>query len=135
MSYPGRELDIHTWHVYTCQYPSVGVLMDFRKIEIGMFVMHCHMLNHEDQGMMAKVQIWPKSATTDVIIHVVENTTWRDRLQGAGVGALLVLVLMGLVRAARCRRCVRTEEGSAAVCENQKPLHQDVQGSISHLVV
>ena len=107
--------------------------MDFRKIEIGTFVMHCHMLNHEDQGMMAKVQVWPAAYnknTTDV--SDVGNTVWRDRSQGAGVGALFVVVLMGLVRLTM-RKWART--GPVVECENQKPFHQHAQGSISHLVV
>ena len=30
--------------------------MDFRSIDVGTFVYHCHLLSHEDNGMMAKVQ-------------------------------------------------------------------------------
>jgi Multicopper oxidase len=33
-------------------YPSVTVLIDFRGNDIGDFVFHCHILNHEDLGMM-----------------------------------------------------------------------------------
>ena len=29
--------------------------MDFRSIDVGIFVYHCHILGHEDNGMMAKV--------------------------------------------------------------------------------
>ncbi len=41
-------------------YPSVTVLMDFRGPDTGQFVYHCHILNHEDQGMMAIIQVNPK---------------------------------------------------------------------------
>jgi suppressor of ftsI len=37
---------------------SVVLLMDFRDPIIkGLFVFHCHILDHEDQGMMAKIQV------------------------------------------------------------------------------
>ena len=38
-------------------YPSVTVRMDFRGNDIGDFVYHCHILNHEDQGMMAIIRV------------------------------------------------------------------------------
>ena len=41
-------------------YPSVKVRMDFRGPDIGDFVYHCHILNHEDQGMMAIIRVLPK---------------------------------------------------------------------------
>lgn len=34
-------------------YPQVDALMDFRGPDIGDFVFHCHILGHEDRGMMA----------------------------------------------------------------------------------
>jgi len=41
-------------------YPSVKVRMDFRDPEIaGTFVYHCHVLFHEDGGMMAKIRVDP----------------------------------------------------------------------------
>lgn len=37
---------------------QVKVLMDFRDLVIrGIFVYHCHILDHEDAGMMAKIQV------------------------------------------------------------------------------
>jgi len=38
-------------------YPSVTLLMDFRGAVVGSFVFHCHILNHEDGGMMNIVQV------------------------------------------------------------------------------
>ena len=39
-------------------YPSVTLRMDFRDPNIaGTFVYHCHVLDHEDAGMMAKIQV------------------------------------------------------------------------------
>jgi FtsP/CotA-like multicopper oxidase with cupredoxin domain len=50
-------------------YPSVKVRMDFRDPNIiGTFVYHCHILQHEDGGMMGEIQVLPSagsaSATT-----------------------------------------------------------------------
>jgi FtsP/CotA-like multicopper oxidase with cupredoxin domain len=37
---------------------SVRLLVDFRNpIVRGTFVFHCHMLDHEDGGMMAKIRV------------------------------------------------------------------------------
>jgi FtsP/CotA-like multicopper oxidase with cupredoxin domain len=41
-------------------YPSVTVLMDFRGNITGDFVYHCHILGHEDNGMMAIIRVLPK---------------------------------------------------------------------------
>jgi FtsP/CotA-like multicopper oxidase with cupredoxin domain len=41
-------------------YPSVTIRMDFRDPEtVGTSVYHCHILVHEDQGMMAKILVQP----------------------------------------------------------------------------
>jgi len=40
-------------------YPSVTLLLDFRGQDIGTFVFHCHILGHEDLGMMNVIQIVP----------------------------------------------------------------------------
>ena len=42
-------------------YPSVTVRMDFRGPDTGDFVYHCHILGHEDSGMMAVIRVLPKS--------------------------------------------------------------------------
>jgi len=52
--YNGREL----------QYPSVRVRMDFRDPNtVGTFVYHCHLLEHEDGGMMGLIRIEPADQT------------------------------------------------------------------------
>jgi FtsP/CotA-like multicopper oxidase with cupredoxin domain len=43
----------------TGPYPSVTVRMDFRGMDIGDFVYHCHILGHEDAGMMATIRVLP----------------------------------------------------------------------------
>src|ERR1700733_8566354 len=43
-------------------YPSVKVRMDFRDPNIiGTFVYHCHILQHEDAGMMGSIQVLPSA--------------------------------------------------------------------------
>jgi FtsP/CotA-like multicopper oxidase with cupredoxin domain len=43
----------------TGPYPSVKVRMDFRGPVTGDFVYHCHILGHEDSGMMAIIRVMP----------------------------------------------------------------------------
>ena len=44
------------------QYPSVRLRMDFRDPDtVGTFVYHCHLLEHEDGGMMGLVRVVPAS--------------------------------------------------------------------------
>jgi FtsP/CotA-like multicopper oxidase with cupredoxin domain len=45
----------------TGPYPSITVRMDFRGPDIGDFVYHCHILGHEDSGMMAIIRVLPPS--------------------------------------------------------------------------
>jgi FtsP/CotA-like multicopper oxidase with cupredoxin domain len=44
------------------QYPSVRLRMDFRDPNlVGTFVYHCHLLEHEDGGMMGVIRVLPAS--------------------------------------------------------------------------
>jgi FtsP/CotA-like multicopper oxidase with cupredoxin domain len=45
----------------TGPYPSVKVRLDFRGMDVGDFVYHCHILGHEDAGMMAIIRVRPRS--------------------------------------------------------------------------
>jgi FtsP/CotA-like multicopper oxidase with cupredoxin domain len=58
-------------------YPSVKLLMDFRPANIvGTFVYHCHILSHEDLGMMAAIQVLPNGiATTTTLTASVSEAT------------------------------------------------------------
>jgi FtsP/CotA-like multicopper oxidase with cupredoxin domain len=40
--------------------PQVQLLMDFRGMDVGDFVYHCHILSHEDLGMMAIIRVNPQ---------------------------------------------------------------------------
>ena len=43
-------------------YPNIKVKMDFRGPTVGDFVYHCHILDHEDGGMMAIIRVKPNKA-------------------------------------------------------------------------
>ena len=48
------------WDGKTKPYPRITVRVDFRDPEtVGTFLYHCHILDHEDGGMMAKIQVLP----------------------------------------------------------------------------
>jgi FtsP/CotA-like multicopper oxidase with cupredoxin domain len=48
-------------------YPSVRLRMDFRAPNIvGTFVYHCHLLEHEDGGMMGTIRVEPAGSERDV---------------------------------------------------------------------
>jgi FtsP/CotA-like multicopper oxidase with cupredoxin domain len=52
-------------------YPSVRIRMDFRDPNIvGTFVYHCHLLEHEDKGMMGSIQV---KAVSPVSEHVARS--------------------------------------------------------------
>ena len=56
-------------------YPQVQVLMDFRGMDIGDFVFHCHILGHEDLGMMGIERVCPKSGCTTTSNTTTSSTT------------------------------------------------------------
>ena len=41
------------------RFPYIRVKMDFRGAVVGDFVYHCHILDHEDGGMMATIRVLP----------------------------------------------------------------------------
>ncbi|HVU19911.1 MAG TPA: multicopper oxidase domain-containing protein, partial [Rhizomicrobium sp.] len=41
-------------------YPSITAKLDFRGPDVGDFVYHCHILDHEDNGMMAIIRVQRK---------------------------------------------------------------------------
>ena len=48
------------------QYPSVRLRMDFRDPNtVGTFVYHCHLLEHEDGGMMGTIRVEPAQAAAN----------------------------------------------------------------------
>jgi FtsP/CotA-like multicopper oxidase with cupredoxin domain len=45
-------------------YPQVQALLDFRGMDIGDFVFHCHIVGHEDLGMMGIERVCPSTGCT-----------------------------------------------------------------------
>jgi FtsP/CotA-like multicopper oxidase with cupredoxin domain len=57
-------------------YPSVRLRMDFRDPNIvGTFVYHCHILEHEDKGMMGSIRVDPAPATRTMQSQAARNST------------------------------------------------------------
>jgi uncharacterized cupredoxin-like copper-binding protein len=48
-------------------FPSVKLLMDFHGMDVGDFVYHCHILGHEDLGMMAIIEVLPQSSSKNTV--------------------------------------------------------------------
>lgn len=69
LEYMGRAVDegflrdtvnVPYFNGHTLAYPSVRLRMDFRDPNtIGTFVYHCHILEHEDKGMMGSIRVDP----------------------------------------------------------------------------
>jgi FtsP/CotA-like multicopper oxidase with cupredoxin domain len=56
-------VNVAYWDGTSPVYPSVKLRMDFRNPAIiGTFVYHCHLLEHEDGGMMGTIRVDPPAA-------------------------------------------------------------------------
>ena len=70
----------------TLQYPSVRLRMDFRDPSIvGTFPYHCHLLEHEDAGMMGLLRVEP-AQRPPARAAAPATATWR-RACGQAVAA------------------------------------------------
>ena len=47
-------------------YPNVMLRIDFRGPDVGAFVFHCHISNHEDKGMMNIIEVVPAQGKPEV---------------------------------------------------------------------
>ena len=55
-------LNVGYWDGVSKSYPSVKLRMDFRDPNaVGTFVYHCHLLEHEDGGMMGLIRVEPRA--------------------------------------------------------------------------
>lgn len=65
----------------TLEYPSVRLRMDFRDPNIvGTFVYHCHVLEHEDGGMMGRIRVEPaESASRTATASSTESSNARNK--------------------------------------------------------
>jgi hypothetical protein len=58
----------------TLAYPSIRVRMDFRDPNtIGMFPYHCHLLEHEDKGMMGSIRVVAPASKVDATANTAAN--------------------------------------------------------------
>jgi len=58
-------INVAYWDGHSRVYPSVKLRMDFRDPSIvGTFVYHCHLLEHEDGGMMGTIRVEPRESST-----------------------------------------------------------------------
>ena len=74
LDYSGKEVDegflrdtvnVPYYDGHSLAYPSVRLRMDFRDPNtVGTFVYHCHLLEHEDKGMMGSIQVVPAGHPT-----------------------------------------------------------------------
>jgi len=61
-------INVAYWDGKSAQYPSVKLRMDFRDPNIvGTFVYHCHLLEHEDGGMMGVIRVVAKGKQANFI--------------------------------------------------------------------
>jgi FtsP/CotA-like multicopper oxidase with cupredoxin domain len=80
LDYMGRQLNedflrdtvnVPYYDGHSLSYPVVRLRMDFRNPNtVGTFVYHCHLLEHEDKGMMGSIQVKPAQSPSD---HVASS--------------------------------------------------------------
>ena len=69
-------VNVPYYNGHMLNYPSVRLRMDFRDPNIvGTFVYHCHILEHEDGGMMGRIRVEPADKTA--FTHVVKTYEQR----------------------------------------------------------
>jgi len=66
-------------------FPSVTLRLDFRGHDVGDFVFHCHILNHEDLGMMNIIRVVSPSAS--VTGSVGKSATVSPKPEGSTTGS------------------------------------------------
>jgi FtsP/CotA-like multicopper oxidase with cupredoxin domain len=70
-------------------FPSVTLRLDFRGSDIGDFVFHCHILSHEDLGMMNIIQvIRPGSAAASIPKKVIASAKTHSATRARGTTKL-----------------------------------------------
>jgi FtsP/CotA-like multicopper oxidase with cupredoxin domain len=64
-------VNVPFWDGKASVYPSVKLRVDFRNPEIvGTFVYHCHLLEHEDGGMMGTIRVEPAQGARTSSRHI-----------------------------------------------------------------
>jgi hypothetical protein len=69
----------------TLSYPTIRVRMDFRDPNtIGMFPYHCHLLEHEDKGMMGTIRVVPPASKLDPTTDATATDRRRVKVSPTG---------------------------------------------------
>ncbi|HUO24559.1 MAG TPA: multicopper oxidase domain-containing protein [Candidatus Aquilonibacter sp.] len=72
-------INVAYWDGHSRVYPTVKLRMDFRDPNIvGTFVYHCHLLEHEDGGMMGTIRVEPASGKLNAEKRVPESNFHRS---------------------------------------------------------
>ena len=67
-------INVPFWDGKTEQYPTVRLRMDFRDPNaIGLFPFHCHLLEHEDGGMMGLIRVDPAEKPREKPVRTVQQ--------------------------------------------------------------
>ena len=91
-------VDIPYWQGKDFPYPSVKLRVDFTHTRAGYnFMYHCHILEHEDQGMMANIRVLPCS-DVGVCEKAVSVNSGNDATDGRvrGYGGVWDAVWIGI---------------------------------------
>jgi hypothetical protein len=77
----------HLLNTNKIPYGSITFRMYLNPVSVGCFVMHCHILTHEDLGMMQRLDVWPAQVRRANATRAESHTKLETR--------------------ARCRGCMR----------------------------
>ncbi|MGD0956458.1 MAG: multicopper oxidase domain-containing protein [Candidatus Acidiferrales bacterium] len=67
-------VNVAYWDGRSRQYPRVKLRLDFRDPNVvGTFVYHCHLLEHEDGGMMGLIRVDPRDRQASLLSRFVPN--------------------------------------------------------------
>jgi FtsP/CotA-like multicopper oxidase with cupredoxin domain len=67
------------WDGSSLNYPTVQLRMDFRDPNtVGLFVYHCHIIEHEDKGMMGSIRAIPASSVSEHNASAERGTSDRS---------------------------------------------------------
>jgi FtsP/CotA-like multicopper oxidase with cupredoxin domain len=68
-------VNVPFWDGVSTAYPVIRVRMDFRDPNaVGTFVYHCHILEHEDGGMMGTIRVEPKRGHRNPSVSPLRKT-------------------------------------------------------------
>jgi len=111
-------------------YPSITVRMDFRGMDTGDFVYHCHILAHEDAGMMATVRVLPAADTpTQVVSSILPQS--RSVQVGNQATAFATMINSGAGTASACSIAPQTSLPASFSFQTTDPLSNTPVGIVN----